>query len=337
MFKEILLTGILISMVFCSWSPIAGQESKEKFPSIGISNGIIKVSLYLPDPEKGYYRGTRFDWSGIISQVEYKGHTYFGEWKATHDPGVHDDIVGPVEEFRTGSFDVPGALGYKEAKPGEPFVKIGVGLLEKVEEPDYRFSYAYKIINPGKWKITNGKDWIEFKQEFKPKNGWAYLYTKRISIAKGHPEFVLAHSLKNIGSKGIETSQYNHNFFVIDGEPIGTGYLIRFPFAVKLKRDVKGNIEVKENEMIFNRNLLEGESLFTELEGFGKDAKDHEIIIENKKTGAGVRIKGDRPIAHMNFWTIKTTVCPEPFVNLNLAVGEKKDWKTSYTFYIIKE
>jgi len=332
MFRGVLLAGVSLSFIFYTAYSSVGENAKPEFPSVELSNGVIKLNLYLPDPEKGYYRSTRFDWSGIISQVEYNGHTYFGEWKTTHDPGVNDDIVGPVEEFRTGSFDEPGALGYKEANTGEPFIKIGIGLLEKVDEPNYRFWQAYKIIKAGKWEVSYGKDWIEFRQDFQGISGWNYLYTKKITLSKDKPEFTISHSLKNTGTRPIETSQYNHNFFIIDGTPIGTDYVLKFPYEVKTKRDVKSFLEAKGNELYFVKNL-ETEAPFTELEGFGDDAKDYEITVQNNKTGAGVIIKGDNPIAHLNFWTVKTTVCPEPFVEMNIAPDEQKDWNITYTFF----
>ena len=40
-----------------------------QFPQAEISNGQIHAKLYLPDPQKGYYRATRFDWSGVISSL----------------------------------------------------------------------------------------------------------------------------------------------------------------------------------------------------------------------------------------------------------------------------
>jgi hypothetical protein len=334
MFKTMLLAGVSLSLVFCSAQSSISEESKTVFPSVELSNGIIKMSVYLPDPEKGYYRGRRFDWSGVISQVEYKGHTYFGEWKNTHEPNNNDDIVGPVEEFRTGSFDVPGALGYNEAKLGEPFIKIGIGLLEKIEEPAYNYGLAYKIIEPGKWKVSFGKDWIEFQQDFPGTNGWSYIYTKKITLSKDKPDFTIAHSLKNTGTKPIETSQYNHNFFIIDNTPIGTDYMLNFPFDVKMRRDLKGAMEAKGGEFYFNRNLVENESLFTEIDGFSNDPKDYDITILNKKTGAGVIIKGDKPLVHVNFWTMKLTVCPEPFVSVDLALNEQKDWSITYSFFV---
>ncbi len=330
MFKGMFISGLFI---FCSVLSVAGQNTENKYPSVELSNDVIKVSVYLPDAQKGYYRGTRFDWSGIISQVEYNGHTYFGEWKQTHDPNNHDDITGPVEEFRTGSFDKPSALGYDQAKPGEAFIKIGIGLLEKPDEPDYRFWNAYRIIRPGEWEVKYGKDWIEFIQDFDGKNGWHYLYTKKIILAKEMPEFTMFHQLKNIGIKPIETSQYNHNFFIIDNATVGKNYILRFPFDVKIVRDLSATIEAKGREIIFKRDLKE-ESIFTELEGFGESPKDYEITVENTETSAGVVIKGDVPLVHFNFWAIDTTICPEPFIDASLDVGEEKEWNITYVFYV---
>jgi hypothetical protein len=328
MCATILLLGISFSLY--SLAPAGEQVSADQFPSVELSNGIINMKLYLPDPEKGYYRGTRFDWSGVMPKLEYKGHNYFDEWKDTHDPTVHDDIVGPVEEFRTNGT----ALGYAEAEPGETFVKIGIGLLEKPDELSYRFSKPYKIIKPGAWVVKNGDDWIEFQQDFKDDTGWGYLYIKRITLTEGKPEFIIEHSLKNTGSKTIETHQYNHNFFVIDDTSIGKAYVLRFPFDVKPKQDLRGIMEAQGKELIFREDLEKG-SLFTELEGFRKDADDHEIVVENKKTGAGVKINGDKPIDIFYFWTIKTTICPEPYIYMEIAPGKEENWTTKYLFYTL--
>ena len=83
----------------------------EEFPQAGISNGLIDATLYLPDARRGYYRGTRFDWSGIIRSLCYQGHNYFGRWFEQHDSVVHDAITGPVEEFQSNG----SGLGYEEA------------------------------------------------------------------------------------------------------------------------------------------------------------------------------------------------------------------------------
>src|SRR6516164_1825326 len=83
-------------------------------PEVKISNGIITARLYLPDAKQGFYRGTRFDWSGVINSLEYAGHNYYGPWFTKTDPSVRDfayqdsDIavgipsgsMGPAEEFQ---------------------------------------------------------------------------------------------------------------------------------------------------------------------------------------------------------------------------------------------
>ena len=117
--KKAIAAGFLLSLGFAA--------SAADPPEAAISNGVIRARVYLPDAKDGYYRGTRFDWSGAISGLEYKGHTYFGQWFPRYDPKLHDSIAGPVEEFRTGD----SALNYAEAKPGDTFVKIGVGVWKR--------------------------------------------------------------------------------------------------------------------------------------------------------------------------------------------------------------
>ena len=85
------LALLVASILLLSSGLMAAQA-----PQAAISNGVIQAKLFLPDPEQGYYRGTRFDWSGVISSLQYKGHEYFGQWFENYDPKIHDAITGPV-------------------------------------------------------------------------------------------------------------------------------------------------------------------------------------------------------------------------------------------------
>jgi hypothetical protein len=84
-----------------SWSKGASQDVPKDVPEAETSNGFVPAKLYLPNPEHGYYRGARFDWSGVLESLEYKGHNYFGKWFYRYDPTLHDVITGPVEKFRS--------------------------------------------------------------------------------------------------------------------------------------------------------------------------------------------------------------------------------------------
>src|SRR5690348_12452233 len=111
-------------------------------PQARISNGSIEAKLYLPDAERGYYRGTRLDWSGVIPSLRYNGHEYFGQRFNRYDPKTHDASAGPVEEFLAHD----AGLGYQDAKPGGGFVRIGVGVVRKPDEPAYQRFKTYEII-----------------------------------------------------------------------------------------------------------------------------------------------------------------------------------------------
>src|ERR1035438_1675342 len=120
---------------------VAATLAADGFPQAEISNGSVRAKLYLPDARQGYYRGTRFDWSGQIASLEFQGHHYFGQWFDHYDPNRHDCILGPVEEFLSAGL----GLGYNDVKPGDSFVKIGVDAVRKPEERAFQQFKTYEI------------------------------------------------------------------------------------------------------------------------------------------------------------------------------------------------
>lgn len=148
----------------------------------------------------------------------------------------------------------------------------------------------------------------------------------------------IEHTLKNTGSKSITTQQYNHNFFMLDGEPTGPDASVQFPFDLKPTRPVPADLaEIKGKTLTYRKELQKGQTVSTELEGFGKSASDYDIRIENSKSGAGVRIQGDQPISKIVYWSIRTTLCPEAYVTLTADPKHQTKWKYVYTFYDAKK
>ena len=312
---------LLIALAMLSQMPTTS------FPAADISNGRIRATILLPDAEKGYYRGTRFDWSGAIASLTWNGHEYFGQWFEKHDPKIHDAITGPVEEFLTGD----AGLGYVEAPVGGTFVRIGVGVLRKPEEQAFRRFETYDIVDAGKWSVNKGADWIEFVHELKHDAGYAYVYRKRLRLVKD--ALVLEHHLKNTGTKPIATSVYNHNFFTIDRRTTGPDLVVRFGFEPKAMRPLNDLAEIRGKDVFFLKEFQPRQTLFTEIEGFGKTAKDHDFRMENRKTGAGVHITGDKPLTKVYFWTHEKTSCPEPYIDVSADPGKESSWTTTYEFY----
>jgi hypothetical protein len=314
------------------------------FPQAEISNGQIRVKLYLPDAENGYYRGTRFDWSGVIASLEYKGHNFYGPWFDRVDPKDHDyvgaeivvgpsaAISGPVEEFQTNG----AALGWDEAKAGGTFIKIGVGVLRK-DAGSYEFIKLYEIADPGRWTVKQNPDSVEFTQELTdPSSGYGYIYRKTVRLREGKPEMLLEHSLKNTGRRTIQSTVYNHNFLVLDKQPMGPDFRISVPFQIHSPRPPNKDLaQIQENRVVFSK-VLEGEDVvFASLQGFGPSPKDHDIRIENRKVGAGVRIRGDRPLSSETLWSIRTVLAMEPFITMTIDPGSEFTWKTSYEYYTL--
>jgi hypothetical protein len=107
-------SGYLLAAVIIAagiFAPPAAAE--DGYPQHMLTKGPLKLAIYLPDATKGYYRGTRFDWSGLVGQAEKDGHTFFGPWKEKHDPTNPEDADAVAEEF-----GINQPLGYSEAKLG---------------------------------------------------------------------------------------------------------------------------------------------------------------------------------------------------------------------------
>jgi hypothetical protein len=125
-----------------------------------ISNGVLRVGLYPPNVHNGYYRGTRFDWSGMIHRLQYKGHEYYGPWYDKMDSDVRDfvyrdgAIVAGACSWATGPAEEFDEIGYDAAAPGGTFLKIGVGRLRKPDASAYDHYRLYEIADSGKWTVN---------------------------------------------------------------------------------------------------------------------------------------------------------------------------------------
>lgn len=319
------LLSTSIFAVYFSTTACLAQVNLDQYPSTEIANDQVSMRIYLPDPEKGLYRATRFDWSGVIGSTRYKGHEYFGYWKDTHDPMVHEDLTGPVEGF------IEPGLGYQEARPGDGFVRIGVGIIEKADEPEYEAFKTYRILDHGQWKVDQGQDWITFVHEINSDFGYGYVYEKTIRLKPDG--FVLGHKLSNTGDKDIETDQFNHNFFMINGETSGPAFTIGFPYQISTKDDLKDLMKIESDKLYFNKEF-DNTSLFMTLTGYSDMASDHQVTVVNNKTGAGVRFAVDQPLYRMCFWACETTLSPENFIWISVEPGEEMEWTADYTLFV---
>ena len=311
---------------------VATAARAEGFPKLTLTRGEVSIDLYPPDPEKGFYRGLRYDHSGMVAQARWRGHTFFGELVKPHDPKVHDQGAGTVEEF---GMELHRPLGYDAARPGEPFLKIGVGLLEKRDDPKgYGFAKFYKALHWPKWDVTHGPDWAEFRQSATLPNGvLGYELTKRVELTADG--FRIVRRLKNIGREKWTTDHYGHNYVSIDDKPVGPAYAVKVGFDGRIaeqKGALPANISGREVRVA---RPLAKEAVWTRLEGFSDATSDNVMRVEHDEARVGVEITTDRPIRRWVLFALRSAICPEAFVEMDVAPGEAAEWATAYRLYSI--
>jgi len=316
-FASILLSGMSIN-------------AEPDYPEATIANGEVSLTVRLPDADKGYYRGPRFDWSSCISLVKYKGHTFFGNWQGDkkHDPLNHDDITGIGGEFGMGTTGLPGGLCYELVKEGSPITKIGVGVLLR-EAQQYMFFRPYKLKSAGQWKVQKSESQLTLTHAVNGPNGYAYGLQRVYDVDAKLPVFKVSCTLENTGQKPILQSYYAHNFVIIDGKPVGPDYEISAPYELTAKRDLQGFAKAEGKKLSFLKPVEGG--VFTELEGFNSKPEHNTCKVSQKTTGASVIIKGDQPFHAFNLFFTPNAICPEFFIKIDLKPGEQITWTDSYT------
>ena len=292
---------------------------------ISINNKSLSITLHAPDGEKGYYRGTRFDWAGVFESIQYRGCNYAEPWFEKYNPVAHDAVCGPAEEFSP--------IGLDEAAPGEPFLKIGVGMLEKMEGEYDRFK-LHKILDPGTRSVEVTSDSIRQVHHLESDRGYAYEYIKEVRLT-GENSFCISHKLLNKGSKTLKGDVYNHNFFTLGLLETGASRQLDFPFNPEGDwRAEYSEVGFVDNGIRFARTLQKGESVYTgNLHEAGKGLAGSPNVFELRetKTGRGVRSECKLPMTKAVFWSYHLIACIEPYIDFNIAPGESFDFEIDYT------
>jgi len=295
-------------------------------PKAHLSNGDVDAVVFLPDAVNGYYRATRFDWAGVIGCLSYKGHTYFGEWFSHYDGTLNDSITGPVEEFRAPHSEI----GYNEASPGGSFLKIGVGVLRRINESPYSFGASYPIVNVGTRTTHRSANAITFTQVLHTDFGYAYSYEKIIRLDKYGGVLRLEHKLTNLGTKTIDTAVYDHDFFMLDNRPTGPGMVVHLGFPPTAENPFPSSASIAGNDIVFNQAT--GQSAQEYLTGYTGQPGEYRIALEDTTAHIGVEQTSTSPVAKFYFWSTPKTICPEAYIAIHVPPRQTQTWTIQYRF-----
>ena len=282
----------------------------DKFPSLSLGIPSWHVKIWLPDPESGYYRGTRFDHSGVFASVRLFGKEFCAPWLEACDPFRHDNVQGPAEEF--------GVAGFDAAAPGGTFLKIGVGLLRRPDEAQYDHFRLYKIADPGRRETVSDKHSVTMRHIL---DGY-YDYTKTIRL--GHlGEMRISHSLTAFTP--LVSNVYNHNFFTLGSYSIRPGREVRFPYPIAgtWREEYDAVYALPADGIGFRKALRKGDTVFCGgVHSVFDDPSPYRFTIRHDGTGQGVEVSSPTPFNRANFWANHRVACIEPFVDFALAPGE---------------
>lgn len=314
-------------------TPTPPAPAYEQYPALTLGDERMQAVVMLPsENENSYYRGVRFEPSGVVYEVRYRGHTFFGPFHGgKHNPIGHDHIAGTAEEF-----DLENPASYNEAQPGETFLKIGVGELRRNSEKPYAFSINHEVVRRAPFRVGYDDRSITFRQEFEGPRGWAYRYVKVLTLDSEKGTLHIRRGLENTGTRPIDSLHYGHQFINIDGEKaVGPNFALEFGYPLQ-PEGLKPSLPVKiEDRSVTFTGPLKG-ALWTKLNGF-TGPEHHRVKITNTRTGAAVEIVGDQTPAKVVLFAMNASVCPEFFVPVKLAPGEKTSWSTEYRFTVPDE
>lgn len=293
---------------------------------IKISNESLTISVHTPDAKNGYYRGTRFDHAGVFESIIYRGCNYCEPWFESYSPLMHDAVCGPAEEFSP--------IGLEGTKAGDPFLKIGVGILERLDDEPYDRFRLHRILDEGVRVTETGEDFVRFIHGITSETGYGYDYVKEIAITSGN-SFVIRHSLRNTGSKTLKGDAYNHNFFTLGLLQTGPSRTIDFPFRPDGDwRAEYSEVGFTDDGIRFSRVLKKGESVFTgnlHEAGRGLDGSPNAFVLSEHQTGRSVRMSCAVPMTKSVFWSNHRIACIEPYIDFEIFSGQDFSFEIHYS------
>jgi len=315
--------SILILIIFLPLLPINQNENNMNITH-RLKNKNLEIQIDLPLEN---YNFSRFDWTGKIVAVKYKG-IYVSGVEELNQENNNSVGKGFYNEF---GIDKP--IAFNETAEGDWFHKIGIGALKK-ESDQYDFSIEYKIqAATFDFSFEENKVTIECKSQ--KINGYSYKLEKEIELhEKG---FKILYRLHNTGDKTIITNEYTHNFLAINKELIGSEYILKFPFHLVPELfdatvNSEGIVKIGKNEIAFN-STPDKQFFFSNISGGKRVAAFWELI--NTKNKIGISETGSFNTTRVNLWGSKHVISPELFYDIDIKPGQVIEWSRTYNVFEI--
>lgn len=287
-----------------------------------LENENIRLQLDLPGEN---YGRSRFDWTGKITELTYKGIPLTGVEieDRSQDPGIGRGFYN--------EFGINAPVDYDQAVTGGWFHKIGIGLLRKEEGP-YDFFKDYEI-QLADFHGEQKADRVLLECVSPLNNGISYRLKKEVHLLNSG--FEILYRLENTGNTALRTNEYCHNFLAVDNDPIGENYVLRLPFVLDSDQfDAIVNpeklVQVGEREFRFSGKPLE-QFFYGNLTG--GQSRRAQWALEHKESGIGLTEELSEDTSSINLWGWSHVVSPELFIAIDIPPDGFKEWSRKYRVY----
>ncbi|UCD50135.1 MAG: hypothetical protein JSW27_21725 [Phycisphaerales bacterium] len=249
---------------------------------------------------------------------------------------------GLAMEFDIGQEEFqPDPPGYNEGSSGDPFLKIGVGILTR-NSSAYNFSSSYPVVELAETRATWQADRAHFVQTLSgTANGYAYRLEEDLIVK--NDRVIMKYVLANTGTREFTTEQYLHNFLCFSDRPVGPDYRVHFPYAftavpevplwsppVSRLRTMAGNPDVVRlgNIVAYLATITSVPKIwiYKPDDYTGRDV----FAVEQTGTGQRLTIETSAPTPYVGIWTTDYQVSPEQFVLITLAPGQTTAFTRTY-------
>lgn len=320
------LTWLVIALVVCLFPAltrsVCGQvqtsqnmpQSAAKQQRFELGDERLKVIL-LADvdamlPGNNHFE-LRFDRSATITDVTAYGRHLINGW-------------GMPDEF--GQIGI-GVLGFDDAKPGESFIKPGVGVLEMIDSGSYKSGTAFPVKQWITTHITHDKNQVTVTQSSPIIRGYGYQLTKHYTITPDTGTIQIQYTLTNTGKMAWAIEHYNHNFFSLNNQPLGPNWQVTLgrpipsiPLHWLKMQDKQLHITMEPKSYGFiqvNEPLTPTEA---------------DLSINSIDSQMTINMSGDTPAYRMAWFFSPTSLCPERFHLISLQPEQSKQWTLWYRF-----
>lgn len=287
-----------------------------------LASEFLQVEVVDPAASDRYYTGYRFTPLAAVLRVRSGNHEFLYN-PVRHDPAL--DVAGLMAEFDL--LTPGGPPGYTDAKVGEGFVKIGVGVLERASSDDYRFAAEYKVLSRATTTTHWRSDSVVSTQDCTWTSGLGYSLRSETRVSG--KIVTIDWELTNTGSKSFRTEHYAHNCFAFDALKVGPGYRLTLPYDFTVK-GLSSEQKHVGRSILFEREIPDCLNAVIPYPAHYPGENQGEVA--HSESGHRIAFSTSLPGLRLAIHARNYYLNPEQFVAISLEPGERKTWRRTYEF-----